>query len=123
LFNGTPIRERGYTDFGFYLQQKSTELLDRRAVLTLFVGAQVLVYKYRGEIQVRPSAPQGGELQLRDVFARGRNLRLGALINPGLADKYYFDGYARYGSSKLFLQFNYIVWREHDPVNHEPIDL
>lgn len=122
-FDATPIREAGYTDVGFYLQQKSTELLDRRAVLTVFLGGHMLIFKYKGEMQFRPSAPQGGELLLRDVFEYGSNLTIGGLINPGLAGKYYFNGYLRWGSPRLFVEFNYIAWREHDPDNGDPIDL
>jgi len=122
-FDATPLRESGYSDLGVYLQQKSTEFFDRRGVFTVFLGGHVLFYRYRGKPQIRPSAPQGGEVLFRDVFAYGKNLTFGGLINPGLAGKYYFNGYLRWGSPKLFVEFNYIAWREHDPVNGDPIDL
>ena len=123
VFDATPVRTSAYTDVGFYLQQKSTELLDRRALFTLFLGGHVLVFKLGDKYYVRPSAPQGGEILLRDIFAYGNNLTVGGLLNPGVSGKYYFNVYLRVGSPRLFFEVNYIGWREHQELTNAPIDL
>ena len=122
-FNATPVRRDGYSDSGLYLQRRQAELFDRRAVFTVFLGAHLLAFKLGNTIYVRPGAPQGAELLFRDVGGRGRNVTIGGLINPGIAGKFYANGWLRWGSPKLFVELNYIGWREHTAGANEPIDL
>lgn len=111
-FNATPMRKGAYSDTGLYLQRKTSETLDRRVVFNVFLGAHLLYFQARGKPFFRPSAPQGVEVMVRDVGPRGRNLTLGGLVNPGIGGRSYYNGWLRWGSSRLFLELNYIGWNE-----------
>ncbi len=122
-FNATPIRPRGYTDSGLYFVRKTSESLDRRITTSVFLGAHLLFYDDGLEKDSVPgvsgieakvrrdfSAPQGAEVLIRDVGGQGYNVLAGALVNPGLGDRSYYNAWLRWGNARAFIELNYIAW-------------
>ncbi len=126
-FNATPLQLRGdarytYSDTGLYLQRRTSDALDRRLSGNVFLGAHAVVFESRGMPTVRISAPQGAEFKVRDLGRVGCDLLVGGLINPGIGGRAYYNGWIRWGGARLFVEVNYIGWRE-TSAEGEEIDL
>jgi hypothetical protein len=52
------------------------------------------------------------ELGFRDFILKGENLTLGSFFYPLIADRSYINTWLRFGSGKLFYEFNFIQWQE-----------
>lgn len=111
-FNATPLRKESYTDTGFYLVRRTSETLDRRVTFNVFLGAHLLFYETDGRIRSDFSAPQGLEVLFRDAGEPGYNFLLGALINPGIGDRSYYNAWLRWGNAKAFVELNYLGWSQ-----------
>lgn len=120
LFNATPLREDTYSDTGFYLQKRTSDTLDRRVSANVFLGGHVLFFTAddpfddrEGKTIIRRfGAPQGAEFLVRDVGFTGWNVIAGGLTDLGLGTSAYYNLWLRWGNAYVFLELNYIAWRE-----------
>lgn len=132
-FNATPVRPRGYSDSGLYYVRKTSESLDRRITTSVFLGAHLLFYDDGLEKDEIPtgstaiakirrdfSAPQGAEMLVRDVGGQGFNVLAGALVNPGIGDRSYYNAWLRWGNARAFIELNYIAWTLIVPADTAP---
>jgi hypothetical protein len=121
-FDATAIYNQWYTDFGLYMYTMSLRTLDNRLTMSLLLGAHTLVFPANGQTYVRPSAPQGIEFIYRDAFKKAHNISLGAFLYPQISGRSYSNIWLRWGSSSLFVELNYLSWREKIGVpDEEPV--
>jgi hypothetical protein len=111
-FNATVPDEHGSIDQGLYLWLEQARFVDERMSFNLLLGGNVLVYSRDDAVTARVSIPQGFELVFRDLFARNRNLTLGAFLYPELESRSYYNVWLRWGSPQMFGELNYIEWQE-----------
>lgn len=111
-FNATAIHPQYYTDFGIYLNTQSVRAIDNRLTMNLLLGGHLLGFQTANEIHVRPSIPQGVELNITDFLARAHNLTLGSFIYPPIDKKAYYNIWLRWGTARLFVELNYILWQD-----------
>jgi hypothetical protein len=111
-FTAIPIKPKPEIDTGIYLVLEQFRGLDERIHLNLLLGAHAISFESRGVRDTRWSAPQGVELGFRDFILKGENLTLGSFFYPLIADRSYINTWLRFGSGKLFYEFNFIQWQE-----------
>ncbi len=111
-FTAIPVKPSPEIDTGIYLVLEQFRGLDDRIGMNLLLGAHALSFTSRGERDSRWSAPQGIELGFRDFLFRGENLTVGSFFYPLIADRSYINAWIRFGSGRLFYEFNFLQWQE-----------
>lgn len=111
-FDATTIDPHLTTDFGLYIGTEYLKFLDRRVVINLLLGAHALGFRSLGEYYVKLGVPQGVEITLVDVLKKSCNVQTGFFLYPLINGKSYYNVWFRWGSPRLFGEFNYISWDE-----------
>jgi hypothetical protein len=111
-FNATSFNKNWFTDTGVYFQTDNFKVLDKRLQMKLLFGAQTLAFNTNTGPRTVFGAPQGFELIFKDFLGKGRTLTGGAFIYPLIEGKKYYNAWIRWGSPRLFGEFNYIDWQE-----------
>jgi hypothetical protein len=111
-FDATSINNNFFTDFGIYLNNESVKTLDNRISMYVMLGAHALGFKANGKREFIFGGPQGVEILFRDAFIKGHNFSMGSFLYPPIDGKAYYNVWFRWGSAKLFGEFNYIGWQE-----------
>jgi hypothetical protein len=111
-FGATTVDPHLTTDFGLYLNSEYIRVLDRRVVANLMLGAHVIGFRTQNSYSMFLGLPQGMEVSFVDAFKKGHNLTTGVFLFPAIDGKSYYNVWLRWGSGKLFGEFNYIAWSE-----------
>jgi hypothetical protein len=111
-FTAVPVKPSPEIDTGIYLVLEQFRGLDDRIGMNFLLGAHALSFTSRGVRDTRWSAPQGIELGFRDFLLRGENLTVGSFFYPLIADRSYINTWIRFGSGRVFYEFNFIQWQE-----------
>ncbi|MGK5084372.1 hypothetical protein WDW37_13840 [Bdellovibrionota bacterium FG-1] len=111
-FDATTLDPHLTTDFGIYVHNEYFRIFDRRLVASLLLGGHAVGFRSLGKYNVIPGLPQGVELSFIDAFKKGHNFIGGFFIYPDINGKSYYNVWLRWGSGKLFGEFNYIAWGE-----------
>jgi hypothetical protein len=111
-FTALPIRKNPEIDTGLYLVSEQFKGIDERIHFSLLLGAHLLSFYSEGVHYSIMSAPQGVELGFRDFLIKGENLTVGGFFYPMIANRFYTNSWIRFGSGRLFYEFNFINWQE-----------
>ncbi len=111
-FSALAGQQRGYVGQGLYLWIEQFRAFDDRLSLNLLLGANMLLYRRGARAVTRVAAPQGVELILRGLAGANHNLTVGGFVYPDLGGSVYYDGWLRWGSTRLFGELNFLYWRE-----------
>jgi|GEM_PF-1467610 len=111
-FNATSFSSNWYSDTGVYFQTDNFKVLDKRLQMKLLLGGQSLAFMTNTGPRAVFGVPQGFELIFKDFMGKGRTLTGGAFIYPLINGKKYYNTWVRWGSARLFGEFNYIDWQE-----------
>ena len=111
-FGAATLDNHFTTDFGLYVSTEYTRFLDRRFVVNLLLGAHAIGFASQGQYYLRVGVPQGVELSFTDFLAKGRNLTGGFFLYPLINGVSYYNIWLRWGSPRLFGEFNFISWDE-----------
>lgn len=101
-----------FADNGLYLFTEQARLFDRKLSFSLLLGGHHLAYYSPSGRRGAFSAPQGFELQYRGLFNRPYAMTLGAFIYPTIGGRRDQNIWLRYGSSRWFVELNYLSWKE-----------
>ncbi len=112
FFNATTISKPWTADSGLYFSYESVKFLDRRVSLQILLGGHSIAFDSHKGYVMQWGAPQGAELIGTDIFIRGYNMAVGGFVFPWIGGKAYNNIWLRYGTKRLFIEFNYIMWRE-----------
>ncbi len=118
-FGASTIDPHLTTDFGIYMHSEYLKFIDRRVVISLLLGMHAVGFRSQGNYYVIPGFPQGFELGFIDAFKKGYNFMSGMFIYPESDGKSYYNLWVRWGSSRMFGEFNYIAWSE--KIDHQPV--
>jgi hypothetical protein len=112
VFEASPLHSTIWSDTGLYFHVEQIRTIDERFSLSFLLGAHFLAHPYNGSWYGRMSAPQGVEMVFRDFVRNNHSVSLGAFLYPPIKDTSYYNIWARWGSPSLFIEFNYINWRQ-----------
>jgi hypothetical protein len=111
-FDATTLDSHLTTDFGVYVSTESMRVIDRRLVINVLLGAHLIGFASQGTYRAKLGIPQGVEAQIIDFLGKGRNLTTGFFLYPKINGISYYNLWLRWGSPRLFGEFNYISWDE-----------
>jgi hypothetical protein len=118
-FDATNLDSHWTTDVGVYVNTEYLKFLDRRVVINLLLGAHAIGFNSLGQYYFRVGVPQGVEILFLDFLKKGCNLNTGFFIYPLISGTSYYNVWLRWGSGRIFGEFNYISWDQ--TVNDQPI--
>lgn len=103
----------GHADIGGYAWVQQFKTLADRVSLQLLLGVRTLIFKdSQSKLFYRMSLPQGVELLWKDFLLPQYNASAGAFFSPPSDEKSYTNIWIRYGTRSLFVEFNYLHWKE-----------
>ncbi|MEK6706084.1 MAG: hypothetical protein AABZ06_09870, partial [Bdellovibrionota bacterium] len=112
IFDATTVNKQIITDFGLYLNTEYIRTIDRRLALNLMVGFHAIGFRSQEQYYFLFGLPQGAEVIVTDFFKPGYNLSFGGFLYPEISGKAYYNTWLRWGSGRIFGEFNYISWSE-----------
>jgi hypothetical protein len=111
-FDATTLDSHLTTDVGIYLNTEYVHFYDRRIVINLLLGAHAIGFSSQGQYYFQFGAPQGVEVLFIDFIKKAHTLNAGFFVYPLINGRSYYNLWLRWGSGRLFGEFNYISWDE-----------
>jgi hypothetical protein len=110
-FSQTAVAANPSSDTGLYASIFSFQAIDKRVTMRLLPGFLTQAFLADGLLYYIFSFPQGTEFRITDFLKPRHDLFVGFFLYPLASGRSYYNGWIRWGTPKLFLEFNYLAWQ------------